>query len=251
MIKTITAKIDGQVVTFASSDGVNWYVTSVSPDTEGVYPITLSITTDKGGSYTYTTDDAEFGKYLELYVTNHKSNLIEYLPSFLQEVREFKALFDPIDKELNILYPIIENLFAEAVIMYCSEDRIKEWEKALKIVPLGTIDERRLYLKALLRGSGKLNEAKIKSMVDAFTGGDAIVTLENSIITVKVLPPNNGEIYRFPDIERALKPLIPAHLGLSVVRFYSTWADIKSNFTDWNAIAESADWNAVKNWIAP
>lgn len=251
MIKQVKANIDGQVITFASSDGLNWYVTSVSPDEEGVYPITLSIETDKGGTFTYTTDDAEFGKYLALYVTNNTSNLIKYLPPFLQEVREFKALFDPIDDEIDILYPIIESLFAEAVISYCSEDRIKEWEKALKIVPQGTVDERRLYIKALLRGTGKLNEAKIKSMVDAFTGGDAIVEFKDSTIIVKVLPPNNDDVYRFPDIERALKPLVPAHLGLSVIRFYSTWSDIKNNFADWNAIGESADWNAVKNWIAP
>jgi hypothetical protein len=251
MIKTMTANIDGQVITFSSSDGVNWYVTSVSPNQEGVYPITLSITTDKGGSYTYTTDDAAFGKYLELYVTNHNSNLIKYLPPFLQEVKEFKALFDPIDKEIDILHPVIESVFAETIIMYCSEARIKEWEKALNVVPLGTIDERRFFIKALLRGNGKLNEAKIKSIVDAFTGGDAIVELKDSTIIVKVLPPNNGEIFRFPDVERALKPLIPAHLDLSVVRFYSTWDDIKNNFAGWNSVAQSEDWNAVKNWIAP
>lgn len=251
MIQSMTAKIDNQIITFVSTDGINWYVTSVSPDKEGAYDIELTITTDKGTVYTYTTDDSEFGKYLTLYVTNRTSNLLKYLPHFLQEVREFQAVFPPIDDEINILYPYIESIFAEAIIMYCSEERIREWEKNLHIIPTGTLEERRYYIKALLRGSGKLNEAKIKSVVDAFTGGDAIVTLENSTIVVKVLPPENGEVYRFPDVERALKPLVPAHLGLSVIRFYSVWKDISTNFADWATVAELDDWSAVRNWIAP
>ena len=251
MIRTMTAKVNNQIITFTSSNGVDWIVKSVAPDTEGVYPITLTVTTTNGAVHTYTTNDAEFGQYLNLYVTNRTSNLIKYLPHFLQEVMEFQELFHPIDDEIDILFPYIESIFAEAIIMYCSEERIKEWERDLHIVPTGTLDERRLFIKAMLRGSGKLNEAKIKSVVDAFTGGDAIVTFEDSTIIVKILPPNNGETYRFPDVERALKPLIPAHLGLSVVRYYSTWADIKNNYSSWEAIATAEDWNEIKNWIAP
>lgn len=251
MINTMTARIDNQIITFTSSDGVNWIVTSVAPDTEGVYPVTLTVTTTNGGVHTYTVNDAEFGEYLNLYVTNHTSNLIKHLPHFLQEVLEFQELFHPIDDEIDILFPYIESIFAEVIIMYCSEERIKEWERELHIVPTGTLEERRYFIKATLRGSGKLNEAKIKSVVDAFTGGDAIVTFEDSTIIVKVLPPNNGEMYRFPDVERALKPLIPAHLGLSVIRYYSTWSDIKNNAASWETVAQLADWNEVKNWISP
>jgi hypothetical protein len=251
MIKTMTAEVNNQIITFSSSDEVNWIVTSVAPDKEGAYPITLTVTTTNGGVHIYTTTDVEFGKYLTLYVTNRQSNLIKYLPHFLQEVREFQELFPPIDDEINILFPYIESLFAESIIMYCSEERIKEWEQNLKIIPTGTLNERRLYIKAMLRGNGKLNEAKIKSIVDAFTGGDAIVTFEDSTIIVKVLPPNNGEAYRFPDVERTLRPLIPAHLELTVVRFYSTWADIKNNFGSWENVASGKDWDEIRNWIAP
>lgn len=251
MIRSVTATVDGKLITFVSSNERDWYVSSIAPATEGVYPISLSITTDNGLEYTYSADDADFGEYLKLYVTNHDSNLIKYIPPFLRKIKEFKAIFDAEDMQINILYPSIESIFAEAIIMYCSEARLIEWEKALGIIPTGTLEERRYYVKAQLRGSGKLNEAKIKSIVEAFTGGDALVTFANSVIDVKVLPPNNGEVYRFPDVERALKPLIPAHLGLSVVRFYSTWGDIKNNYADWNTVAQATNWSAIKNWIAP
>lgn len=251
MITNITAKIDGNLITFVSSNKRDWYVSSVSPNTEGVYPITLTINTDNGLVYTYSADDADFGEYLKLYVTNHESNLINYLPHIFRKSQDFKAICDIEDDEVNILYPTIDSIFADSLIMYCSEERLSEWEKALKIIPTGSLDERRYFLKASLRGSGKLNEAKIKSIVEAFTGGGSIVTFEDSTIHVKILPPNNGEIYRFPDVERVLQPLIPAHLNLSVVRYYSIWDNIKTNYASWNTVSQATDWNAIKNWIAP
>lgn len=251
MIESIVAKIDGHVITFVSSDGANWYVSSVAPDTEGIYPITLTVTTDKGNVYTYTTDDAEFGQYLNLYVSNYDSKLIEYLPTYLHEVKELNAIFDAEDIQLKILFPLIESIFNESIIMYCSEARLSQWEKALGVVPMGTVEERRFYIKALLRGNGKLNETKIKSIVEAFTGSEATVAFDDSTIIIKVLTPDNGEIYRFPDVERTLKPLIPAHLGLAVIRFYSTWGDVKRNYASWETVSQSKNWDELKNWIAP
>lgn len=180
-----------------------------------------------------------------------KYNLIEYLPQYLQDIKEFNIIFDSEDIQLDILFPLIESIFNERLIMQCSEERLSQWEKALGATPKGTVEERRYFIKALLRGSGKLNENKIKSVVEAFTGGETLVSFENSVINVKVLPPNNGEVYRFPDVERALKPLVPAHLGLSVMRYYSTWGDIKNNFGSWDTVKRSENWNEIKNYIAP
>ena len=253
MIQNVTAKIDGKLITFVSTDGRNWYVSSVAPDTAGVYDVSLTLTTDRGVSYTYTPDMEAFEAYLRLYVTNRTSDLMKYVPHVYRKFDEFKTIMDAGDLELDLLYPAIESIFTDSIIMYCSEERLSEWEKALSIIPTGTVEERRYFVKAFLRGSGKLNEAKIKSIVEAFTGGDAIVTFieKESLIDVKVLPPNNGEVYRFPDVERALKPLISAHLQLSVTRFYSTWGDIKNNFADWNAVMQFTNWDEVRNWIAP
>lgn len=253
MIQNVTAKIDGKLITFVSTDGKSWYVSSVAPDTVGIYDVELTLTNDKGVSYTYTPSSEDFEAYLKLYVTNRSSDLMRYVPHVYRKFDEFKPIMEAGDLELDLLYPAIESIFTDSIIMYCSEERLSEWEKALGIIPSGTVEERRYFLKAFMRGTGKLNEAKIKSIVEAFTGGEAIVTFieKDSLIDVKVMPPNNGEVFRFPDVERALKPLIPAHLQLSVTRFYSTWGDIKNNFADWNDVMQFKDWNEVKNWIAP
>lgn len=251
MIRSITAKVDNKIITFTTSNGKDWYVSSVSPNIAGVYPVELTFTDDTGTKYVLTSDDVRFGEFLTLYVSKHKSRLIRFLPEFLREVEEFKVLFAAEDFEVDILYPAIESIFAEAMIMYCSEERILQWEKALGIVPQGTLEERRYYIKGILSGIGKLNEAKIKAIVKAFTGGGALVSFSNSVINVRVLPPDNGELFRFPDVERTLIPLMPAHLSLKVERFYSTWGDVKNNYSSWEAVKQSADWSAIKNWMAP
>ena len=69
---------------------------------------------------------------------------------------------------------------------------------------------------------------------------------------VQVLSPDNNKDYRYDDIFRALKPMVPAHIKLLVIKYFATWEDIRNNFADWNAIAANmADWQAVKNYIPP
>lgn len=252
MIKTITAKVNGQTFYFTTIDGYNWRVSGVAPTYGGVYDVEISITDEAGITTVYNSLDPLLLESLKLYVLSRdKTDLLNYLPEFLKNIMEYKEICIVENTEFDMLYPSIDNIFSESTIKYCSEARIDEWEQALKIAPKGTLEQRRLFLLAKLRGQGKLNEAKITNIVDAFTGGEAITSIENSVITVKILPPNNGEIYLYPDVERALKPLIPANLELVVMRFYSTWEDIKLNFASWETVLQSADWKAVNDYIAP
>lgn len=178
------------------------------------------------------------------------TDLMRYLPEFLRDVLEYQQIYGTEDPEFDLVETGIAGIFPEALIMDCSEERIIQWENALGITPQGTLEERRYYILGILNGGdGKLNEELIKKIVYSFTGGDCIVTFADSVILVQIKPPNNGEVYRFPDIERSLKPKVPAHLGLTVERFYSTWGDIKNNFEDWTAVKAMDDWAAVKNYI--
>lgn len=177
------------------------------------------------------------------------SDLMRYLPDFLHDVEELKKILSTEDSEIDLLEPDIDEVFPEKLIMECSEERLSQWEQVLGVEPQGTVEERRYYIKGILNSDGKLNEDKIKDIVASYTGGEAIVTLTGSVIKIQVLPPPNGELYRFEDVERTIKPLKPAHLGLTVERFYSTWGDIKKGFADWAAVKAMDDWQAVKEYI--
>lgn len=176
--------------------------------------------------------------------------LIGYLPDYWHKSEEMQEILESDGIEIERLLNKARSIYGDSFILTASESRVKEWEQDLKIIPTGTLEQRRLMILSVLRGAGKLNEPKIKKIVNAFTGGDAIVTFADSTINVQVLPPNNGEVFLFPDIERSISPRKPAHIGLVVERFYSTWGDIKEQFSSWEDLLNSkADWKAVYNHI--
>ncbi len=176
--------------------------------------------------------------------------LIKELPPYWWEIPEMVSIQNALQSELIELESGFDRIIWDTFIDTASEERISQWEKRLSIVPMGSLEQRRLYLKSVIRGFGKLNEEKIRSIVNALTGGDAIATFEDGVIIVKVLPPNNGSVFLFPDVERSLEPRKPAHLGLRVVRYYSTWGVIANRFADWQEVEEHFDnWSGVKNYL--
>lgn len=175
--------------------------------------------------------------------------LIDYLPTIMKGVREFKIFLGAEDPEVDDLKNNSEIIIDDSFFLTTSETRIIQWEQALNIKPYGTLPQRKSFLLSYIRGQGKLNEARIKSIVEAFTGGDSIITFNNSTIRIQILTPPSGDVYRYPDVERALIPKKPAHLGLKVERWYATWNDIKTDFTSWDDVTNLADWSYIKNHI--
>lgn len=176
---------------------------------------------------------------------------MSYLPSYYQGVNEMESIADAFDLEMVDLQENLSLLPNDASIATCSESRLLEWEQILGIIPQERdIMQRRMMILATLRGTGKLNEDKIKTIVRTFSGGGCLVSFENSTIIVKVSPPKWGEIFLFPDVEKALKPLIPAHLQLTVERYYNTWLDRIAQHTTWAHLRDNnADWAEVKNKV--
>lgn len=231
------------------SDGI-WSVLSEAPSYPGAYPITVTVESNGGTITIVGDDDAELGAFLKLLVTGEpRHQLMDYLPPYLQNSTIFKAIMKTEGIELDRLQDSIQVIIDDAYILTATEARIEEWEKALGIIPTGTLAQRKSYIISILRGQGKLNESRIKSIVEAFTGGDAEVTFASSTLTVKVLAPALGDVYLYPDVERSLRAKIPAHITLVVQKYYSTWEGVSTNFGSWTDVAAFADWTALKNYV--
>lgn len=177
--------------------------------------------------------------------------LIKYLPEFLRSIDDFKELFKSLDIEIKYLNEGIEYIINQSNILKANEKRIEEWEQFLKIDKQGDLHQRKLFIIATLTSVGKLNKSKIEEIVNIYTkGGGADVEFTNSTIIVKVKPPKGNEDFLFPDIERTLEKMKPAHLGLVVVRFYSRWENIKDDFNTWEDVKENfINWSDVKNYL--
>ena len=177
--------------------------------------------------------------------------LIEYLPNFLKDIKDFKEIFNSLDVELNKIDNSFDYIINQASIMDADEKRIEQWEEFLRIEKQGNLYQRKLYIIATLTSVGKLNKTKIQDIVNIYTnGGGAEVEFKNSTIMIKVKPPMGTEDFRFDDIQRTIEVMKPAHLGLSIVRFYPFWQLIKDDFPTWGDVNKYfKNWGLVRQYV--
>ena len=249
----IQATVDGETYFLQQQTNGAWVQLLTAPSLPGTYGVKIKAVMDNGNVIMIDENSEVYGALLKLIVEGKSiaaKRMMDYLPEYWHRSVEMQEILESDGLEIDRLLYAITRIYTDGFIMSASENRINEWEQRLKIIPTGTLEQRRMYVLSKLRGFGKLNEAKIKTIVRTFTGGDSIVTFENSEINVKVLPPNNGESYLFPDVERSIRPRKPAHLGLVVERYYSTWGDIKEGFGSWAELSTAKpDWKGVYNHI--
>ena len=180
------------------------------------------------------------------------TKMIGWYPTTVVAVDALRAVNDVVGHELDNARARGALLNNNAFLFWMDESRLAEWENALEIdVPENsTVEERRNVIIAKIRGQNKFNVSNIKSIVKTFTGGDAEVTVADGVISVKVLPPNNGQLYNQSALVWELKNKIPAHMQLNIERYYSTWGDVKSNETSWQSIRSGyTNWDALKDKI--
>ena len=180
------------------------------------------------------------------------TKMIGWYPTTVVAVDAMRAVNDVVGHELDNARARGALLNNNAFLFWMDESRLAEWENALEIdVPENsTVEERRNVIVAKIRGQNKFNVSNIKSIVKTFTGGDAEVTVADGVISVKVLPPNNGQLYNQSALVWELKNKIPAHMQLNIERYYSTWGDVKNNETSWQSIRSGyTNWDALKDKI--
>ena len=180
------------------------------------------------------------------------TKMIGWYPTTVVAVDALRAVNDVVGHELDNARARGALLNNNAFLFWMDESRLAEWENSLEIdVPENsTVEERRNVIIAKIRGQNKFNVSNIKSIVKTFTGGDAEVTVADGVISVKVLPPNNGQLYNQSALVWELKNKIPAHMQLNIERYYSTWGDVKNNETSWKGIRSGyTNWDALKDKI--
>lgn len=178
----------------------------------------------------------------------YQTRMLGYYPQVIQCITDFKAIVDAEYPEFDLLDGSKERVLNDAYLSTMSIDRIIEWEKILKIVPLDGSSEqdRRDTIMARIRGQGKLNTALINSIVNTFTGGTANSWIENSVLYVEITPPPENKQYKFANVERELSLKVPAHLGFNIQRNYFEWEEVKAECATWGDVYDTFDtWNDI------
>lgn len=262
IIDYIKYTIDGSTYNLKKDITGNWVRDLKAPLLEGKYNILLEV--GSGSTVTYVdSSDPRYNIYLEVIRRAERKNYIEqYVPEFIGQLEQFRTLYGIENLIFDELDEGVKRTISDAFISTSSSEAITRYENFLNIKGVGTLEQRKNYIRSLIQKGNKLNESSIKDIVNAITGSDCIVKfygsdeLNNpergkSLLQVQVLSPDVYKDYRYEDIERALKNLIPGHITLSVVRFFATWEDIRNNFAGWDSIKAMNNWGDIHNYIPP
>ncbi|MEC0107279.1 DUF2313 domain-containing protein [Paenibacillus taichungensis] len=100
------------------------------------------------------------------------------------------------------------------------------------------LDERRSVIKSKMRGTGKIGAIQIKIVADAWSNGDVEVTLSPSGGTVIIQFTNvYGIPSNIPDLQAAVREIVPAHLAIEYQYKYYTYGEMKETGLTYEQIA--------------
>lgn len=256
-MKFVKITVDGVTYTLTESGNGIWTVTNRAPLSEGDYLVTVTLTTEQGRDIVIDSTDESLLRALTLLVrdgtTESGSRMLNYYPQVIKQILEFQALMYAEGFEIDFLKSDIQLIANNAYLNTMDESRIAEWEEVFELPYKAdySIEDRRDRIIAEFRGNDKLNTAAIESIVSTFTKGSTTSFIKDGVLYVQILPPGENKQYRFENVESALKKRVPAHLGLVVTRHYSTWGEVKDNFTSWETVASMENWDELKLYIAP
>ncbi|MDF2586635.1 MAG: hypothetical protein K0S41_476 [Anaerocolumna sp.] len=262
MIDYIKYTLDGKTYNlFLNSDGT-WSRDEFAPNVAGNYQLTFTIS-ENGIITTIDSSNSLYETYLQVVADTERVAYLETLvPDFIAEIPEFAKLYKIENEALDTLYADINQVKNDAFIKSASNYSINRLESFMNIKGAGTLNQRKSYLITMLQKGNKLSEKLIKEIANTITGSDCVVTFIGSdelvnpepgygLLRVQVLSPDSSKNYRYDDIVRALKPLVPGHIKLFVIKYYSTWADVINNFNSWNTVKSYDNWSQVKNYLPP
>ena len=175
--------------------------------------------------------------------------LIDYLPPFLRDVREYKEIMSRGEQEeISVLWEAADGVLADQFVNTATLNGVKRWESILGIKPKGTdsLDDRKFRILSRLNEQLPYTLLVLRNMLQALCGGggfSAEVQAETYTLTVKVALVAKSNI---DDVGNLLRKVVPANMVIFLELKYNTWALVKS-FT-WRDIGAKT-WGEIKEEV--
>ena len=261
MIDYIKYIVDGVTYSLIKSGDDTWSREENAPSVAGNYLLTLIISED-GAVTTINSSSSLYEAYLNIIVETERAVYLEnYVLDFIAETDQFISIFNIENESFDDLHAEIEKIKSKAFITTSYSDSITKTEEFLNIKGLGTLDQRKSYLISLNQKGNRLSESTIRDIANSISGSDCIITFFGSdesdnpisgygLLKIQVLSPDSTKNYRYTDISRALVPLVPSHIKLSVIKYFATWQNINDNFADWTVVSAMSNWQAVSEYMS-
>ena len=149
--------------------------------------------------------------------------LIEYLPEFLRNVREYKAVLTyGVEPEIVKLYQAIENALNNQFIQDADEYGVQRWEKILGISHKSdyTLDERKFAILTKINEQLPYTTRSMEKRLENLCGKDnysVSVDVNNFTVNIGVaLTARNS----YNDVSAMLEDVVPANMDINLFLIY-------------------------------
>jgi len=156
--------------------------------------------------------------------------LLGYLPRFYEASPVMRGLMQSQEREADALQAAIDSVLDQQFV-HTATWGLDLWERQLGLPtdPSKPADQRRSVIKSKLRGVGTVTAALIKSVAEAYDGGEVTVAEEHGAYAIKVtFIGNRGVPANLWDLENALREIIPAHLGVRFEFTFLTFGELSA-----------------------
>ncbi len=147
--------------------------------------------------------------------------LIEYLPPFLAEYREYRRLLDALwgeisENEQSILNRI-ESALNDTFIASVDETGIRRWEKMLSIVPSveASLEDRREIIRMKLVGERPYTYEKLEELLDKLLGAGQYVMQMPSAYELSFLVELTSR-FQYAAAVDLINKIVPANIVVTV-----------------------------------
>lgn len=157
--------------------------------------------------------------------------LINYLPPFVQEYKEIKALMDAEQISVEVIWTDTENVFNDQFVQDATEEGVARYEKILGITPKGiyTLDDRKFNILARMNEQLPYTMNQLHNSLSTLCGEDGYtLKLDTDAykLTVKLALSNEHNVEA---VKELLYKMLPANL-VQLVALFNTHT-ILNNYT--------------------
>jgi len=163
-----------------------------------------------------------------------RQTMKDYLPKYYDDLTDVMRMVETQANEVTRIQAKLNELLDQFYVNSATNG-LDRWENVTDIEKIAqrSVDSRRNFINAKLRGVGTVTKELINEIVDAFY--HAKVEEAPSELTMKItLLGKRGIPKNLEDIDRAVNDVIPAHVGTDYLFTYLTWAEVTEAALVWS-----------------
>lgn len=152
--------------------------------------------------------------------------LIDYLPPFLQEYREYKRLFNVLQDEISenpkAILKKVESAETNTFIALAGIDGIEHYEKMFKIIPnaQATLEDRRMTILAKLNASLPYTYKILQATLDNLLGAEQYRMEMTDVYELTIWIAKSSYFQR-ATVKELLDKILPANIGTKIELKYN------------------------------